>query len=50
MNSDGTKSRPTPGVSATCRKSRIRKVFGSDPQAWLMLKRVYIPAQPMIAA
>ena len=49
-NSDGTKSRPTPGASATCRKSCIRKAFGSDPHAWLMLKRVYIPAQPMIAA
>ena len=49
-NSDGTKSKPKPGASATCRNCSYRKAFGSLPQTWLMLKRVYIPAQPMMAA
>ena len=50
MTSEGTKSKPTPGVSATCRKSCIRKVFGSLPQAWVKLKMVYIPAHATTAA
>ena len=46
----GTKSKPTAGVSATWRKSPMRKAAGSSPQASVKLKKKYIAAQARMAA